>query len=109
MVISAEELGWIIAVGFAVAFAAELALSAYISRGRAKQPINADFWIAVASKNPPPLPSSRPPAQPVAKIEGEALNERERLYASGNRKRDNSAPGVHDRRPRSRLYAKPER
>jgi hypothetical protein len=43
MVISAEELGWIIAVGFAVAFAAELALSAYISGGRAKRPRNADL------------------------------------------------------------------
>jgi hypothetical protein len=43
MVISAEELGWIIAIGFAVAFAAELALSAYISGGRAKRPINADL------------------------------------------------------------------
>jgi len=31
MVISAEELGWIIVVGFTVVFAAELALSAYIS------------------------------------------------------------------------------
>jgi len=43
MVISAEELGWIIAVGFALAFAAELALSAYISGGRAKRPTNTDF------------------------------------------------------------------
>jgi hypothetical protein len=38
MVTSAEELGWIILVGFAAAFAAELALSAYVSRGRAKRP-----------------------------------------------------------------------
>jgi hypothetical protein len=38
MVISAEELGWIIVVGFAVVFAAELALSAYISERRAKRP-----------------------------------------------------------------------
>jgi hypothetical protein len=43
MVISAEELGWIIAIGFAVAFAAELALSAYISGDRAKPPRNADL------------------------------------------------------------------
>jgi hypothetical protein len=43
MVISAEELGWIIAAGFAVAFAAELALSAYISGGRAMRPPNTDF------------------------------------------------------------------
>jgi hypothetical protein len=43
MVISAEELGWIIVVGFAVAFAAELALSAFIAGGRAKRPVNADL------------------------------------------------------------------
>jgi hypothetical protein len=45
----------------------------------------------------------------VAKVEGQALTERERLYSSGNRKRDNSSPKVRDLRPRSRLYAKPER
>jgi hypothetical protein len=43
MIISAEELGWIIVVGVAVVFAAELALSAYISGGRAKRPRNADL------------------------------------------------------------------
>jgi hypothetical protein len=41
MVTSAEELSWVIVVGFAVVFAAELALSAYISGG-AKRPRNAD-------------------------------------------------------------------
>jgi hypothetical protein len=49
----------------------------------------------VASKNRPPLPSRQALAQPaVAKIEWQALTERERLYASGNRKRENSAPKV---------------
>jgi len=43
MVISAEELGWIIVVGFAVVFAAELALSAYIYPGQARRPRNADL------------------------------------------------------------------
>jgi hypothetical protein len=43
MVIAAEELGWIIVVGIAVVFAAELALSAYISAGRTKRPQNADL------------------------------------------------------------------
>jgi hypothetical protein len=41
MVISAEELGWIIVAGFAAAFVAELALSAYIYGDRTKRPRNA--------------------------------------------------------------------
>jgi hypothetical protein len=55
-------------------------------------------------------PAATSPTKPVvAVIESRLLTERERLYASGNRKRDNSAPKPRDRRPRSRLYMKPER
>jgi hypothetical protein len=42
MVISAEEPGWILVVGIAVAFAAELALSIYIFGGRANRPLNGE-------------------------------------------------------------------
>jgi hypothetical protein len=37
---------------------------------------------------------------------GATLTERERLYASGARKRDNRVPAVRDPRPRSRLYGR---
>jgi hypothetical protein len=54
--------------------------------------------------------SSQPPVKPAAlSAEEGPLTKRERLYASGNRKRDNLAPKVRDDRPRSRLYAKRDR
>jgi hypothetical protein len=34
------------------------------------------------------------------------LTAREKLYASGNRKRENLAPKITDERPRSRLYGR---
>jgi hypothetical protein len=47
-------------------------------------------------------------AEPLfVKLDRRPLTERERLYASGNRKRDNLAPSLPDPRPRTRLYAKP--
>jgi hypothetical protein len=65
------------------------------------------------TRQPTARPSSSAaalPAKPaVAMIESQPLTERERLYASGNRKRDNLAPKVRDAHPRSRLYAKSER
>ena len=40
-----------------------------------------------------------------AKVES-SLTEREKLYASGNRRRDNLAPKTPDPRLRSRLYGR---
>ena len=49
---------------------------------------------AIAALTPPDAGiASRPP-----------LTAREKLYASGNRKRENLAPKAADARPRSRLY-----
>jgi hypothetical protein len=63
----------------------------------------------VASKEQTPT-SLEPPAKATAlSIEERPLTKRERLYASGNRKRDNHAPKARDDRPRSRLYTKRER
>jgi hypothetical protein len=63
----------------------------------------------VASREQTPT-SLEPPAKATAlRTEERPLTKRERLYASGNRKRDNHAPKVRDDRPRSRLYAKRER
>jgi transposase len=50
----------------------------------------------VASKSRPLSPPSQAPARSaVVKIEGQELTERERLYASGNRKRDNGEIAKH--------------
>ena len=64
MVISAEELGWIIAVGFAVAFAAELALSAYISGG-ASQAAPKRRFVSSRGFKEPATPISEPSVGPI--------------------------------------------
>ena len=59
--------------------------------------------IADAGTGRLPIASSAEPAS--VEIDGQPLTKRERLYASGNRKRDNLAPRIPDPRPRHRWYA----